>query len=373
MVGVDYSGKSVELARGVLERKRKRRWTRDGSSGGGGGGGTSSAEGDTDRRQVGEVEEQEEDEREEAAKREKEREEGGGDLYKGMRFEEWDIMKPLNSSSMPEWFYDPCSSERDSSDEIERQDKLRNRGRDGGSREEGTTRQEAEGEDSTTPHSQEEGEEEEGKYNTTHLAPKDEKDEAGKHQERSSDGFDVVLDKGTFDAISLSSTRDAAGRRLCESYASRVVPFMKSGIGILVVTSCNWTEEELVCWFTDPSYHPSAASLSATTTTTITSTASTTTISAGAAGAATSKSRGLRDGSSIDEGIDEEWSENGGQAGIKCKESSIEEVKEGKDEIEEGEGEGSVPLKVLDKIAYPSFTFGGVKGQSLSSVVLIRT
>jgi hypothetical protein len=61
-------------------------------------------------------------------------------------------------------------------------------------------------------------------------------------------GWDVVLDKGTFDAISLSEEKDAQGRRICEGYKERVVPLIKAG-GILLVTSCNWTEDELNAWF----------------------------------------------------------------------------------------------------------------------------
>jgi SAM-dependent methyltransferase len=61
-------------------------------------------------------------------------------------------------------------------------------------------------------------------------------------------GWDVVLDKGTFDAISLSEERDASGRRICEQYKERVVPLIREQ-GIFLVTSCNWTEEELVSWF----------------------------------------------------------------------------------------------------------------------------
>ena len=62
------------------------------------------------------------------------------------------------------------------------------------------------------------------------------------------DGWDVVLDKGTFDAISLSDERDAQGRRIVEGYRGRIVPLMREG-GLLLVTSCNWTEEELRGWF----------------------------------------------------------------------------------------------------------------------------
>lgn len=58
-------------------------------------------------------------------------------------------------------------------------------------------------------------------------------------------GFEVCLDKGTFDAISLSDERLPDGRRAYEGYAERVVRVMKRGSGLLVVTSCNWTEEEL--------------------------------------------------------------------------------------------------------------------------------
>jgi SAM-dependent methyltransferase len=64
------------------------------------------------------------------------------------------------------------------------------------------------------------------------------------------DGWDVVLDKGTFDAISLSEERDARGRRICEAYKERIVRVLREG-GLLVLTSCNWTEEELRGWFED--------------------------------------------------------------------------------------------------------------------------
>jgi SAM-dependent methyltransferase len=62
------------------------------------------------------------------------------------------------------------------------------------------------------------------------------------------DGFDVLLDKGTFDAISLSSEVDASGRRICELYSQCVMPLLKPN-GIFLITSCNWTEEELRLWF----------------------------------------------------------------------------------------------------------------------------
>lgn len=61
-------------------------------------------------------------------------------------------------------------------------------------------------------------------------------------------GFDVVLDKGTFDAVSLSAEIDGRGRRVCEGYREKVEGLVRKG-GLVVVTSCNWTEEELVGWF----------------------------------------------------------------------------------------------------------------------------
>ena len=84
-------------------------------------------------------------------------------------------------------------------------------------------------------------------------------------------GFDIVLDKGTFDAVSLSeeTVEDRRGateasasnsktigsgtktiqRRVCERYPDIARRLMRKG-GFLVVTSCNWTEEELIQWFT---------------------------------------------------------------------------------------------------------------------------
>jgi SAM-dependent methyltransferase len=67
-----------------------------------------------------------------------------------------------------------------------------------------------------------------------------------------SSGFDLVLDKGTFDAISLSSdTVDVAGKvvRVHEAFPSIAISLIKPQ-GFLLITSCNWTEEEVVRWFT---------------------------------------------------------------------------------------------------------------------------
>ncbi|KAG5917937.1 hypothetical protein E4U53_004142 [Claviceps sorghi] len=60
--------------------------------------------------------------------------------------------------------------------------------------------------------------------------------------------WDVVLDKGTFDAVSLSGERTDAGGRICEVYPERVLPLVREG-GLFLITSCNWTEDELTAWF----------------------------------------------------------------------------------------------------------------------------
>ncbi|KAL4763931.1 putative S-adenosylmethionine-dependent methyltransferase [Aspergillus foveolatus] len=57
-------------------------------------------------------------------------------------------------------------------------------------------------------------------------------------------GFDIVLDKGTFDAVSLMVEKSE-----CERYPGIAGSLVRKG-GFLVVTSCNWTEEEVVRWFT---------------------------------------------------------------------------------------------------------------------------
>lgn len=67
-------------------------------------------------------------------------------------------------------------------------------------------------------------------------------------------GFDVVLDKGTFDAISLSSaTLPGKNKRIFEAYPSKVETLVKRD-GILLVASCNWTADELKTWFEAGTY-----------------------------------------------------------------------------------------------------------------------
>lgn len=60
--------------------------------------------------------------------------------------------------------------------------------------------------------------------------------------------YDVILDKGTFDAISLSSDVDSSGLKPTEAYRLRIKPLIQDQ-GLFIITSCNWTEQELRQWF----------------------------------------------------------------------------------------------------------------------------
>ncbi|KAL8783124.1 MAG: hypothetical protein Q9195_009486, partial [Heterodermia aff. obscurata] len=55
--------------------------------------------------------------------------------------------------------------------------------------------------------------------------------------------WDVVLDKGTFDAVSLSGVPGVE-----ERYVRQVGALARKG-GLVLVTSCNWTEGEVRKWF----------------------------------------------------------------------------------------------------------------------------
>lgn len=60
--------------------------------------------------------------------------------------------------------------------------------------------------------------------------------------------YDVVHDKGTYDAISLS----VDSKESCQKYLGSIKNSLKDG-GHFIITSCNWTSEELVerfkCFF----------------------------------------------------------------------------------------------------------------------------
>lgn len=64
------------------------------------------------------------------------------------------------------------------------------------------------------------------------------------------DGFDAVLDKGTFDAISLMHG-ETGSMQPCARYREKVAPLLRPG-SFLVITSCNWTREELQRWLSPP-------------------------------------------------------------------------------------------------------------------------
>ncbi|KAL7956561.1 S-adenosyl-L-methionine-dependent methyltransferase [Trichoderma compactum] len=61
--------------------------------------------------------------------------------------------------------------------------------------------------------------------------------------------FDIILDKGTFDAISLSAASSETNP--CETYRKRLLQLLNPRGGVFLVTSCNWTEPELRSWFDD--------------------------------------------------------------------------------------------------------------------------
>jgi len=65
-----------------------------------------------------------------------------------------------------------------------------------------------------------------------------------------SDGWDLILDKGTFDAISLGK-KDEDGHAPHQHYPQRLSALMKPG-GRFLITSCNFTEDELKSVFLVP-------------------------------------------------------------------------------------------------------------------------
>lgn len=70
-------------------------------------------------------------------------------------------------------------------------------------------------------------------------------------QGKERDGWDLITDKGTFDAISLSDEL-MDGQKSYTHYPSRISSLLAKPGGILLITSCNWTEEELIKIFVTP-------------------------------------------------------------------------------------------------------------------------
>ena len=62
--------------------------------------------------------------------------------------------------------------------------------------------------------------------------------------------FDIVIDKGTYDAISLNPDEPAAQRA---RYISNTLQLIAER-GLFVMTSCNWTEHELTQHFETGDY-----------------------------------------------------------------------------------------------------------------------
>lgn len=60
--------------------------------------------------------------------------------------------------------------------------------------------------------------------------------------------FDVAVDKGTYDAISLNENTENR-----KKYVSNVCNILRAN-GLLIMTSCNWTKEELDQQFTEAFY-----------------------------------------------------------------------------------------------------------------------
>jgi len=68
-------------------------------------------------------------------------------------------------------------------------------------------------------------------------------------QEANSD-WDLIMDKGTFDAIGLME-KDGNGMAPADGYPPKIGRLLKPG-GYFLITSCNFTEEELEAKFANP-------------------------------------------------------------------------------------------------------------------------
>ncbi|KAH9959575.1 S-adenosyl-L-methionine-dependent methyltransferase [Russula dissimulans] len=65
-----------------------------------------------------------------------------------------------------------------------------------------------------------------------------------------SQGWDLLLDKGTYDAIALGE-KDGSGNSPVAAYPMRASRLLREN-GYLLITSCNFTEEELKATFVTP-------------------------------------------------------------------------------------------------------------------------
>lgn len=59
--------------------------------------------------------------------------------------------------------------------------------------------------------------------------------------------FDICIDKGTFDAISLNPENTEEGKKL---YVQALKGALKNN-GFFAITSCNWTKEQLLERFSE--------------------------------------------------------------------------------------------------------------------------
>ncbi|CAG8535375.1 2812_t:CDS:2 [Cetraspora pellucida] len=57
--------------------------------------------------------------------------------------------------------------------------------------------------------------------------------------------FDFILDKGTFDAISLSLQRTSSNQLLRDTYPTKILSLLNPN-GYFLITSCNFTKDELI-------------------------------------------------------------------------------------------------------------------------------
>lgn len=65
-----------------------------------------------------------------------------------------------------------------------------------------------------------------------------------------SSAYSVALDKGTYDAISLSPIQV---KEKCSLYIKKVHDIVKPN-GLFIITTCNWTDKEIISQFSECMY-----------------------------------------------------------------------------------------------------------------------